>query len=93
MAISARYSAPGRTAFIGSDLAHEIAVGNAAGMITVRMKTGANRTSSPKLATEMPTFEMGTLSDVFEILGIRLRRLHIYSGVLGFLYRVVGTEA
>jgi len=61
--------APGKTAFIGSDLAHEIAVGNAAGMITVRMKTGANRTSSPKLANEKPTFEMGKLSDVFEILG------------------------
>jgi len=38
-------------------------------MITVRMKTGANRTSSPKLANEKPTFEMGKLSDVFEILG------------------------
>jgi hypothetical protein len=33
------------------------------------MKTGANRTSSPKLATEKPTFGMGKLSDVFEILG------------------------
>jgi len=61
--------APGKTAFIGSELAHEIAVGNAAGMITVRMKTGANRTSCPKLANEKLTFEMAKLSDVFEILG------------------------
>jgi len=60
---------PGKTAFIGSDLAHEIAVGNAAGMITVRMKTGANRTSSPRLPNEKPAFEMGKLFGVFEILG------------------------
>ena len=50
------------------DLAHEIAVGNVAGMISVRMKTGANRTSSPQVANEKPTSEMGKLSHVFEIL-------------------------
>jgi len=59
---------PEKAAFIGSDLAHEIAVGDAAGAITVRMKTGANRTSSLRLPNEKPTFEMGKPSDVFEIL-------------------------
>jgi len=60
---------PEKTAFIGSDLAHEIAVGNAAGMITVRMLTGANRSSSPRLPNEKPAFEMGKLFGVFGILG------------------------
>jgi putative hydrolase of the HAD superfamily len=59
----------GKTAFIGPDLAHEIAVGNAAGIITVRMLTRANRTSSSRLRNEKPAFEMGKLFGVFEILG------------------------
>jgi len=85
--------APRKTAFIGSDLAHEIPVGNAAGMITVRMKTGANRTSSPNLANEKLLSRWESFLMSSRSYGIRLRRLHTYSRGLGFLYRVVDTEA
>jgi len=58
---------PEETVFIGCDLAHEIAVANAVKMITVRMRTGTNRTASPRLADERPTFEISKLSDLFEL--------------------------
>lgn len=60
---------PEKTAFVASDLAHEIAIGNAAGMITIRMKTGASRTNSPRLADEKPAFEISKLSDIMGLLG------------------------
>lgn len=60
---------PEKTALIGSDLAHEIALGNVAGVTTVRMKTGANRTHSPRLADEKPDFEISKLSDILPLLG------------------------
>jgi FMN phosphatase YigB (HAD superfamily) len=84
----------GKTAFIGYDLAHEIAVGNAAGMITVRMLTGGNRTSSPRLPSEKPAFEMGkSFWMSSRSWGIRPRGLHNHSRRLGLLGRVEVTEA
>lgn len=59
---------PDRAAFVGCDLSHEIAVANAAGMITVRMKTGTNRTSNPRVPDERPTYEIEKLSDLLSIL-------------------------
>lgn len=41
----------------------EIAVGNAAKIVTVRIRTGVNWTSSPRVADEKPAFEIGKLSD------------------------------
>jgi putative hydrolase of the HAD superfamily len=52
--------------FMGCDLAHEIAVANAAKMITVRIRTGADRTSRPRDAGEKPAYEIGKISEVFE---------------------------
>ena len=46
---------PERAVFVGSDLANEIAPANEAKMITVRIKTGAHRTSTPKATDERPT--------------------------------------
>lgn len=60
---------PERSVFVGSDLANEISVANAAKMITVRVKTGAHRTSTPKTADEKPAFEISKLSDILEIVG------------------------
>jgi len=59
---------PERSVFVGSDLANEIAPANATKMITVRIKTGAHRTSTPKTVEEKPAFEINRLSDMFEIL-------------------------
>ena len=55
--------------FVGCDLANEIALANLAKMITVRAKTGANRTSTPKSPNEKPTYEITQLSDILEIVG------------------------
>jgi putative hydrolase of the HAD superfamily len=55
--------------FVGCDLANEIAFANAAKMITVRAKTGANRTSTPKSPNEKPKYEITKLSDILEIVG------------------------
>jgi len=59
---------PQSSAFVGCDLAREIAVANAAKMITVRIRTGANRTSTPKTPEEKPSFEIGRLADIFQVL-------------------------
>jgi putative hydrolase of the HAD superfamily len=59
---------PGKAAFVGCDLIREIAIANTAKMITVRMMTGTNRTSSPRSAGEKPRYEMGRLSDLLETL-------------------------
>jgi putative hydrolase of the HAD superfamily len=59
---------PEESVFVGCDLSREIAVGNAAKIVTVKIRTGANRTSSPRVADEKPAFEIGKLSDVFGIL-------------------------
>jgi putative hydrolase of the HAD superfamily len=61
---------PQTSVFVGCDLAREIAVANAAKMIAVRLKTGAHRTSSPKVAGEKPAYEIGKLSEVLEILQV-----------------------
>jgi putative hydrolase of the HAD superfamily len=53
--------------FVGCDLANEIAFANTAKMITVRVKTGANRTSTPKSPNEKPAYEITKLSDILEI--------------------------
>jgi FMN phosphatase YigB (HAD superfamily) len=57
-----------RTVFVGCDLAREIAVANTAGLVTVRMKTGTNRMSTPRDAGEKPVYEIDKLSDLFVIL-------------------------
>ena len=54
--------------FVGCQLSREIAVANAAKMITVRMKTGTNRTTAPTAPGEKPTFEVDRLSDLLEII-------------------------
>ena len=59
---------PERSVFVGSDLANEIVPANAAKMITVRIKTGALRTSAPKTAEEKPAYEISRLSELFDIL-------------------------
>jgi putative hydrolase of the HAD superfamily len=59
---------PDRAVFVGCDLSHEIAVAKTAGMITVRMKTGTNRTSIPRVPDERPTYEIQKLSDLLSIL-------------------------
>lgn len=61
---------PQRSMFVGCDLAREIAVANAAKMITVRLKTGTHRTTSPKVADEKPAYEIGKLSEMLEILQV-----------------------
>ena len=61
-------SKPEGSAFVGCDLSREIAVANAAKMITVRIKTGVNRASSPRSPAERPAFEIDKLSDLLEIL-------------------------
>ena len=58
---------PEGTAFVGCDLTREISVGNAARMITIRVRTGANRTISPRVTNEKPAFEIGKLSDLLAI--------------------------
>ena len=62
------HSRPDRTMFVGSDLSREVAVVNKIKMITVRMKTGTNRTSSPQASDEKPVYEVARLSDLFGIL-------------------------
>jgi len=59
---------PELSAFVGCDLANEIAPPNAAKMITARIKTGAGRTSTLKSPDEKATFEISKLSDIIEIL-------------------------
>ena len=59
---------PEVSVFVGCDLANEIALANLAKMITVRVKTGACRTSTPKASDEKPAFEISKLSDILEIL-------------------------
>jgi len=59
---------PERSMFVASDLAFEIAVGNALDAITIRIKSGANRTSSPRGPGEKPAFEIDRLSDLFKLL-------------------------
>jgi FMN phosphatase YigB (HAD superfamily) len=54
--------------FVESDLSREIAIANAAKMMTVRIRTGTNRTSSVKAANEKPAFEIIKLVDLFGIL-------------------------
>ena len=51
------------------DLSNEIAVANAVKMVTVRMMTGTNRTSSPRAQSEKPAYEITRLSDLFGIVG------------------------
>ena len=59
---------PERAVFIGCDLIREIAIANHANAITVRIKTGANRRSSPRAAEEKPDFEIEKLSELLGIL-------------------------
>ena len=59
---------PELSVFVGCDLANEIAPANAIKMITTRIKTGAHRTSTPKVPDEKPTYEITKLSDILEIL-------------------------
>jgi len=53
---------PEKSVFVGCDLSHEIAVANAVKMITVRMRTWLNRTSSPRVTDEKPASEIEKLS-------------------------------
>jgi len=54
-----------RSVFVGCDLTNEIVVANNAGMITIRMNSGANRISSPRGTSEKPAFEIDRLADIF----------------------------
>jgi len=58
---------PGLVLFVGCDLANEIALANAASMITVRIRTGADRTSTPKNADETAAYEIRRLSEIPQI--------------------------
>jgi putative hydrolase of the HAD superfamily len=60
---------PQLSVFVGSDLASEITPANAAKMVTVRLKTGAHRTSRPSVEDEKPVFEIDRLSEILGILG------------------------
>jgi FMN phosphatase YigB (HAD superfamily) len=60
---------PEVSVFVGCDLASEIVYANAAKMITIRVKTGTNRTSTPKSPNEKPAYEITKLSDILEIVG------------------------
>jgi putative hydrolase of the HAD superfamily len=59
---------PELSVFVSCDVANEIAPANAAKMITVRIKTGAHRTSTAKAPDEKPAFEISKLSDILAIL-------------------------
>ena len=58
---------PELSLFVGCDLASEIAPANVAGMITVRIRTGADRTSTPKNADETAAYEIRRLSEIPQI--------------------------
>jgi len=60
---------PQLSVFVGSDLVSEITPANAAKMVTVRLKTGAHRTSRPSVEDEKPVFEIDRLSEILGILG------------------------
>ena len=60
---------PEKSIFVSCDLSNEIAVANAVKMVTVRMMTGTNRTSSPRAQGEKPAYEITKLSDLFGIVG------------------------
>jgi len=59
---------PERAVFVGSELSHEVAIANSAKVITVRVRTGANRTADARTADEKPAFEIGRLSEIMHIL-------------------------
>jgi putative hydrolase of the HAD superfamily len=59
---------PELSVFVGCDLANEIALANAAKMMTVRVKTGVHRTSRPRAPDESAAFEIGVLSELPSIL-------------------------
>lgn len=57
-----------RTAFVGCDLAQEIAPANSIRMITVRTRTGSKRASAPTAPDEKPAYEIDRLSELIGIL-------------------------
>jgi putative hydrolase of the HAD superfamily len=59
--------APERAAFVGCEL-QDIVVANTAKMTAVRMKTGGHRAAVPRVPEEKPAFEIGRLSEIFDIL-------------------------
>ena len=59
---------PEKAVFVGSDLGREIAIANATKMVSVRIKTGTNRTTSPGAPEEKPAFEISKLSELLDIL-------------------------
>lgn len=62
---------PRRAMFVGADLAREIAVANEAKMVSVRLRAGTNRSSTPRHSSEKPAYEIGKLSELSAILQIR----------------------
>jgi putative hydrolase of the HAD superfamily len=62
---------PENSFFVGNDLSREIAIANDTRMITIRMRTGANRSAAPKNANETPAYEIDRLSGIPEILRTR----------------------
>jgi putative hydrolase of the HAD superfamily len=62
---------PGRAMFVGADLAREIAVANEARMVSVRLRAGTNRSSSPRNSSEKPAYEIARLSELSAILRIK----------------------
>jgi putative hydrolase of the HAD superfamily len=62
---------PEKAIFLACDLAHEIAIENNANIVTIRMRTGTNRASTPKKPDEKPFFEIDELSDLFDVLQLK----------------------
>ena len=62
---------PEKAAFVGCSLSREIVVANRSKIITIRMRTGTNRASTPKKPDEKPVFEIDKLSDLFDVLQLK----------------------
>jgi putative hydrolase of the HAD superfamily len=62
---------PEKAIFLAHDLAHEIAITNNPNIVTIRMRTGTNRASTPKKPDEKPFFEIDELSDLFDVLQLK----------------------
>jgi putative hydrolase of the HAD superfamily len=59
---------PDQTMFVGKKPEPEIALANRAGIISVRIRRGENRTLEPKSADSVPKYEISKLSEILKIL-------------------------
>lgn len=62
---------PEKGLFVACDLAHEIAIANKANIVTIRMRTGTNRASTPKKPDEKPVVEIDKLPDIVDVLRLK----------------------